>query len=52
MAEVAEMYLPSLRSANLATTASPGSRKEQVHEICSRLEIQKFTSGPGRPDAG
>ena len=43
MAEVAEMYLSqSNNPLILATTASPGSRKEQVHEICSRLEIQKI----------
>jgi len=43
MAEVAEMYIS--QSANpliLATTASPGSRREQVQEICRRLEIQKI----------
>ncbi|MGB1461662.1 MAG: helicase-related protein [Candidatus Thalassarchaeaceae archaeon] len=43
MAEVAEMYLAQSKNPLiLATTASPGSRKEQVHEICRRLEIQKI----------
>ena len=43
MAEVAEMYISqSNEPLILATTASPGSRREQVQEICSRLEIQKI----------
>ena len=43
MAEVAEMYTSqSENKLILATTASPGSRKEQVQEICRRLEIQKI----------
>ncbi|RJU86020.1 MAG: hypothetical protein DWB89_04575 [Candidatus Poseidoniales archaeon] len=43
MAEVAEMYISqSKEPLILATTASPGSRREQVQEICSRLGIQKI----------
>ena len=43
MAEVAEMYISqSDNPLILATTASPGSRREQVQEICRRLEIQKI----------
>ena len=43
MAEVAEMYLSQSRNPLiLATTASPGSRREQVEEICRRLDIQKI----------
>ena len=43
MAEVAEMYLSqSDNPLILATTASPGSRREQVQEICRRLDIQKI----------
>jgi len=43
MAEVAEMYISqSDNPLILATTASPGSRMEQVQEICRRLEIQKI----------
>jgi len=43
MAEVAEMYISQSESPLiLATTASPGSRREQVQEICRRLEIQKI----------
>ena len=43
MAEVAEMYISqSNEPLILATTASPGSRREQVQEICSRLGIQKI----------
>ena len=43
MAEVAEMYISqSNNPLILATTASPGSRREQVQEICRRLEIQKI----------
>ena len=43
MAEVAEMYISqSENPLILATTASPGSRREQVQEICMRLEIQKI----------
>ena len=43
MAEVAEMYISqSDDPLILATTASPGSRREQVQEICSRLGIQKI----------
>ena len=43
MAEVAEMYISqSENPLILATTASPGSRREQVQEICRRLEIKKI----------
>ena len=43
MAEVAEMYISQSEDPLiLATTASPGSRREQVQEICRRLEIQKI----------
>ncbi|HIG34015.1 MAG TPA: DEAD/DEAH box helicase [Candidatus Poseidoniales archaeon] len=43
MAEVAEMYISqSENPLILATTASPGSRREQVQEICRRLGIQKI----------
>jgi len=43
MAEVAEMYISQSESPLiLATTASPGSRREQVQEICRRLGIQKI----------
>ena len=43
MAEVAEMYISqSKEPLILATTASPGSRREQVQEICRRLGIQKI----------
>ena len=43
MAEVAEMYISqSDEPLILATTASPGSRRDQVQEICRRLGIQKI----------
>jgi len=43
MAEVSEMYISqSDDPLILATTASPGSRREQVQEICRRLEIKKI----------
>ena len=43
MAEVSEMYISQSEDPLiLATTASPGSRREQVQEICRRLEIQKI----------
>lgn len=43
MAEVAEIYISQAKNPLiLATTASPGSRREQVEEICRRLEIQKI----------
>ena len=43
MAEVAEMYISqSENPLILATTASPGSRREQIQEICRRLEIKKI----------
>ena len=43
MAEVAEIYTSQAEEPLiLATTASPGSRREQVEEICKRLEIQKI----------
>ncbi len=43
MAEVADMYISqSDNPLILATTASPGSRRDQVQEICRRLGIQKI----------
>ncbi len=43
MAEAAELYISqSIRPLILATTASPGSRREQVAEVCNRLGIQKI----------
>ena len=43
MAEAAELYVSqALDPLILATTASPGSRKDQVEEICNRLGVQKI----------
>ncbi len=42
MAEAAELYISHSGSPLiLATTASPGSRREQVEEVCSRLRISR-----------
>jgi len=43
MAEAAELYLSqALNPLILATTASPGSRRDQVKEVCRRLGISKI----------
>ena len=43
MAEAAELYISHASDPLiLATTASPGSRKDQVAEVCNRLRIQKI----------
>ncbi|MBI88334.1 MAG: hypothetical protein CMB67_04850 [Euryarchaeota archaeon] len=51
MAEVAETYISQARDPLiLATTASPGSRRQQVEEICRRLAIKKIhLRGPDDP---
>lgn len=43
MAEAAELYIAqSDNGLILATTASPGSRREQVEEVCDRLRINRI----------
>ena len=43
MAEVGEMYLSQASNPLVfATTASPGSRKDLVREVCSRLDIERI----------
>jgi len=43
MVQVAELYISqSDDPLVLATTASPGSKKEQIEEVCSRLGIQRI----------
>jgi len=43
MAQVAELYISqSEETLILATTASPGSKTEQVEEVCTRLGIQRI----------
>ncbi len=43
MAEVAEIYISQAKTPLiLGATASPGSRRQQVEEICRRLEIKKI----------
>ncbi|MFL2493316.1 MAG: helicase-related protein [Candidatus Thalassarchaeum sp.] len=47
MAQVGEMY--NSQSSNplvFATTASPGSRKDQVREVCTRLGIERIHLRP------
>ena len=43
MAEAAECYVSQAKSPLiLATTASPGSRKEKIREICDRLGVKRI----------
>ena len=43
MAQVGEMYLSQASNPLVfATTASPGSRKDLVREVCSRLDIERI----------
>jgi len=47
MAQVGEMYhLQSSEPLVFATTASPGSRKDHVREICTRLGIERIHLRP------
>ncbi|MDP7004135.1 MAG: helicase-related protein [Candidatus Thalassarchaeaceae archaeon] len=43
MAQVAELYISQSEDPLiLATTASPGSKTEQVEEVCNRLAVQRI----------